>query len=120
MNYRSDWSVIRLNRLLRNAMSQESLGESFDFNETVISAVPSSTPNYESTRISDATFTDENIDELTLNLSALNLATPLSRNPGSGELNRVRPSTRSTSNLPRTNSKPHTGYQVHVARDGRR
>jgi hypothetical protein len=105
MNYRSDWSVIRLKRLLRNAMSQESLSESFDFNNTVISAVPSSTPNYESTRISEATFTEENIDELTQNLSALNLATPLSRNPGSGELNRVRLSTRSTSDLPRTNSK---------------
>jgi hypothetical protein len=59
-------------------MSQEDLGESFDFNDTVISAVPSSTPNYESTCISDATFTDKNIDKLTQNLSALNLATPLS------------------------------------------
>jgi hypothetical protein len=87
MNYKSDWSVIRLNRLLRNEKSQEDLGELFNFNETVISAVLSSTPNYESTRISDTTFTDENIDELTQNLSALNLATPLSRNPGTGELN---------------------------------
>jgi hypothetical protein len=105
MNYKSDWSVIRLNRLLRNEMSREDLGESFDFYETVISAIPSSTPNYESTRTSDSTFTDKNIDELTQNLSALNLATPLSQNPGTGELNRIRPTTRSTSNLPQTDSK---------------
>jgi hypothetical protein len=83
----------------------EDLGESFEFNNTVISAVPSSTLNYESTRISDSTSTDENIDKLTQNLSALNLATPLSRNPGSGELNLNRPTTRSTSNLPQTGSK---------------
>jgi hypothetical protein len=100
MNYKTDWSVIQLNRLLRNKMSREDLGESFDFDETVISAVPRSTPVYESTRLSEFTFTDENIDELTHNLSALNLATPLSRKPGTGEINRVRPTTRSTSDLP--------------------
>jgi hypothetical protein len=93
MNYNTDNSVIKLYQML----SEDD--ENTDTDETIIEG----SPNFESTRTSQFPFDEASIDNLSASLSNLQITgTPIT--PATA-VPRTRPTTRSTSNLPPTDSK---------------